>query len=179
MKKLAVAFFIMFLVAGCSRAPWVIKSDPPVQKIDNSLYSIQLIPSLADNYSYHAFDLIIENKTDKDIELVWDRTYYLYNGQTSGGFMFEGVVYRDRNDPKPPDILFPKKTFQKTIYPNIYATFYKGWSYSVLPNGENGIYLSLKSQNGEMREKLTLNIFAGYDESQRAKTAVGKLLNTE
>lgn len=176
MKKLAVIFMIILFLFGCSRAPWIIKSDPPIQEINNDLYSIQLIPSFVDNYGYHAFDLIIENKTDKDIELAWDRTYYLYGGQTSGGFMFEGIVYSQRNDPKPPDILFPLKQFRKTIYPNIYATFNKSWYYSTLPNGENGIYLSLKVKSVELREKLTVNIFAGYDEAKRYKTGLGELL---
>lgn len=179
MKKTAAIFMIILFLFGCSRAPWIIKSDPPIQKIDNALYSIQFTPTFTDKYGYHAFDLSIENKTDQDIELVWDRTYYLQNGQTSGGFMFEGVIYSQRNDPKPPDILFPKKTFNKTIYPNILATFAKYWRYDQLPDGENGIYLSLKVKDVELREKLTVNIFAGDDESKRYKTIWGKVLQPE
>lgn len=176
MKKITFILVItLLLFAGCSRVPWVIKSDPPVHKIDNSLYTIELTPSAASNYSYRAFDLAIYNKTDKDIELIWDRTYYLQNGQTNGGFLFEGVIIRDRNLSKPPDIIFPQKTFRKTIYPNVLASFDKYWYYDTLPNGENGIYLSLKSQNVEIREKLTVNIFAGYDESQRYQTGLGEV----
>lgn len=48
-----------------------------------------------------------------------------------------------------------------------------------MPNGENGIYLSLKHQGIELREKLTVNLFAGYDESQRYKTAWGKLFQVQ
>ena len=177
MKKLAVVFFIVFLFSGCSRAPWVIKSDPLVQKIDNKLYTIDFTPSDADSYGYRAFSLTIENKTDKDIELNWDRTFYLQGGQTKGGFLFEGIFLRDMNAPKPPDILFPKKTFSKTIFPNALATFNKYWRHDPLPNGENGIYLSLIIENAELREKLTVNVFTGYDESQRYQTGLGKLLD--
>lgn len=48
-----------------------------MQIVNNDLYSIQLTPSMENRYSYTAFDLTIENKTDNDIELIWDRTYYL------------------------------------------------------------------------------------------------------
>jgi len=185
MKKLAVAIFIVFLVASCSRGPWVIKSYPPVQKIDNSLYTIQLTPSEVDRYSYTAFDLTIKNKTDKDIELEWDRTYYLQSGQTNGGFMFEGIIERDRNNPKPPDIIMAQTIFSKTIYPN-FLTVYRVtpagtiiWRHDSFTNGENGIYLSLKVKGKEIREKLTVNTFASYDESQRHKTGWGKLINKE
>ena len=176
MKKITLILMITLLTfAGCSRVPWVIKSEPSTQIFENNLYTIQFAPTDATSYSYQAFVLIIENKTDKDIDLIWDRTYYLQNGQTNGGFLFEGVIIRDRNLSKPPDIIFPQKTFRKTIYPNVLASFDKYWYYDTLPNGENGIYLSLKSQNVEIREKLTVNIFAGYDESQRYQTGLGEV----
>ena len=61
-------------------------------------------------------------------------------------------------------------------FSNILASFDKYWYYATLPNGENGIYLFLKCQNAEMREKLTVNIFAGYDESQRYQTGLGEVV---
>lgn len=182
MKKINSFLLILIFVisiTGCSRAPWIIKSDPPGQRIDKNTYSIQLTPTGMGTYGYIAFDLTIENKTDSDIELVWDRTSYLQGGQTTGGFMFEGILYKDRNEPKQSDFLFPQKTFSKTIYPSIYANFNNGWYHNPMPNGENGIYLSLKHKGVELREKLIVNLFAGYDESQRTKTVWGKLLNKE
>ncbi len=177
MKKGIVIMIIALLTfAGCSRVPWIIKSEPSVKIIESNLYTIQLAPTDATNYSYRAFELTIENKTDKDIDLIWDRTYYLQGGQTTGGFLFEGVIYRDRNESKPPDIVFPKQKFVKIVYPNILAEFDKRWHHNVLPNGENGIYLSLKVEKEEIREKLTVNIFAGYDESQRYQTGLGELV---
>jgi hypothetical protein len=153
-----------------------------MQTVDNNLYTIQLSPSEQNSYSYTAFILTIENKTDNDIDLIWDRTYYLNEGKTSGGFMFEGIIYRDRNNPKPPDVVFPKIKFQKTIMPNILAAFSArgvGWYYNAMPNGENGIYVTLIVNGKEVREKLTVDIFVGYDESKREKTGLGELLQRQ
>jgi hypothetical protein len=136
-----------------------------MQTVDNNLYTIQLSPSEQNSYSYTAFILTIENKTDNDIDLIWDRTYYLNDGKTSGGFMFEGIVYKDRNNPKPPDIVFPHIKFQKTIMPNILVEFASrgsGWVANAMPDGENGIYVTLIVNGKEVREKLTVNISAKY-----------------
>lgn len=76
--------------------------------------------------------------------------------------MFEGVVYKDRNNPKPPDIIFAKSTFSKTIWPNNLVYFssgkYGGWRNEDMPTGENGIYLTVKVGDQEIKEKITINI---------------------
>jgi len=63
-------------------------------------------------------NLTIRNKTNKNIELNWNKTLYITGGQTSGGFMFEGVVYAERNNPKPADLIFGNSTFTKEISPS-------------------------------------------------------------
>jgi len=167
MKKVVflLTLICLFFISGCARAPWIIKSTPLIQTVDNNLYTIQLTPSEKNSYSYTAFILTIENKTDKDIDLIWDRTYYLNDGKTSGGFMYEGIVYRDRSNPKPPDIVFPKIKFQKTIMPNILVEFSArgaGWYANAMPDGENGIYITLIVNGKEVREKLVVNLSAKY-----------------
>lgn len=160
--KASFVIILMMFIIGCNRH-WVIKSEPPESLVSNELYSIKLIPSMQNGYSYTAFDLIIENKTNDDIELIWDKTHYISDGQTSGGFMFEGVVYKDRNYSKQSDIIFPKILFKKTIYPNNLVNYSKtGWYNNYMQNGENGIYLTLKIKDKEYHEKLKTIIFADY-----------------
>jgi len=160
-KKILI-FLFLFSLIGC-RGQYFVKSDPTFQSVDKTLYSIRLIPSGNNGYGYTAFDLSIENKTDSDIELVWDKTYYLSGGKTSGGFMFEGVVYKDRNNSKPSDIVFPKESLQKTIWPNILVAFYRQWYNQQMPDGENGAYVTLKINDKEIREKMTVNLSTGYE----------------
>lgn len=108
------------------------------------------------------FVLTIENKTDKDLELDWNRTLFLDNGSTRGGFMFEGIVYRDRNGPKPPDMIFAKSRFSKEIWPNNLVEFrsgrYGGWEHENLPLGNVGAYLTLRQGQNELRDRLTVNL---------------------
>ena len=76
--------------------------------------------------------------------------------------MFEGVVYKDRNSPKSPDIVFGNDTFAKTIWPNNLVEFssgkYGGWRNESMPSGENGIYLTVNIDGKEITQKLITNI---------------------
>jgi hypothetical protein len=133
---------------------------PTIQTSSNDFFTAKISP-LCPN-GCQAFLLTIENKTDKDLELDWNKTLYISNGRTSGGFMFEGVVYKDRNNPKPPDIIFAKSRFLKTIWPNNLVHFssgkYGGWRNEDMPTGENGVYLTVKIGDQEIKEKITINI---------------------
>lgn len=168
MKKILILFILILFVFGCWR--WVIKSDPSFCTVNNDLYSITLTPGMQDKYSYRAFDLVIENKTRENIELVWDKTLYISNGVTTGGFMAEGalygtlykVSYGKNNELKQPDIIFPTIQYKKTIYPNILASYDTYWYHNPMPNGEMGIYITLKVNEKEIHEKLLVTVFAGY-----------------
>ncbi len=168
MKKISILFILILFVPSCWR--WVIQSDPPFRSVNKDLYSITLTPSRQDRYRYKAFDLVIENRTTENIELVWDKTLYISDGQTAGGFMAEGVLYGTlykvsygkNNELKQSDIIFPKIQYKKTIYPNILTSYHEYWYHNTMPNGEVGIYITLKVNGKEMHEKLLVTIFAGY-----------------
>ena len=109
----------------------------------------------------NGFKLTVANKSDKDIEIDWNKTLYLYKAQTHGGFMFEGIVYTDRNNPKSPDMVFANSTLTKTIYPNNRVSFggYPAqWSNDPLQEGENGVYLTMRCNGQEVHEKLVMGI---------------------
>jgi hypothetical protein len=158
MKKIVISIIVLFLCCGCR--PWNIKNTPSFQVVDNGFYSIQLLPSGRANHGFTSFDLTIENKKDSDIDLVWDKTYFIYNGQTNGGFMFEGIVFKDRNNPKSNDVIFAKNKFQKTIWPNNLVSFDTtiGWYHYPMNMGDNGIYITLIVNGKEIREKLLINM---------------------
>jgi hypothetical protein len=110
-----------------------------------------------------SFDIEIRNHTNQNLELIWDKTLYIQNGKTSGGFMFEGVVFKDRNNPKPPDIIFPNDIFQKTIWPNILVSFVSGqygsaWVHDNMTPGEVGVYLTIRVDGKEINEKIVTQL---------------------
>lgn len=156
-------FLIAFFMTGCvtlgPRYSW--KIEPYTQNVENEYFSASISPTSFNNIweGYQAFDLTIKNKTSADIELDWNRTIYVENNQTNGGFMFEGVVYKDRNNPKPPDIIFSGSEFRKTIWPNALVSFgYSSWHHYAIPSGQNGVYLTVRIKDKEVKEKILLNM---------------------
>lgn len=117
----------------------------------------------------HGFTLSIENNTNNDLSIVWDESYFLSNGTTDGGFMFEGVVYSRRTEPKQDLILLPKTSRQVDIYPNSKVYYLRptaiagsvlpgGWGHNNLGTGEYGAYLKLKGKGIDKRIKLLLTV---------------------
>jgi len=152
----------LFVIVGSGGPRYVYIASPFVQTSTNDFFEAQLTPLCPNGKGCKFFELTIENKTDKDIELDWNKTLYISNGTTSGGFMFEGVIYKDRNNPKPPDIVFAKGTFCKTILPSNLVRFssgkYGGWTNENMPTGENGIYLTVRVEGKEINEKIIINV---------------------
>lgn len=167
-KKLFFTIVLTAFFSGCAyttvpKVEYVWKSDPIKKTIRNEYFSAEIsTTSCLDRYGCEAFQLNVKNKTEKNLELNWNKTLYIVNGQTSGGFMFEGVVYMDRNNPKPPDIIFPSGVLSKVIWPNNLVSFssgrYGGWRQGEMPEGENGVYLTISVEGKEVSEKLTMVI---------------------
>lgn len=100
------------LLTGCTSA-W--KADTFTLK-DNPLFDMKL--STTDLLSYN---LTITNKTEQEVEIIWDKTIYIdeTNG-TNGGFMFGNEVDwkdKDKDKIKSSTIIFAKESVTKKIYP--------------------------------------------------------------
>lgn len=166
MKKLfSVSFLcvLMLFVQGCgiSKSYMYEQNIPKNENKDIEISLTPINPSMIAGYS--AFILKINNKTNNDIELDWNKTYFIDNGKTNGGFMFEGIVFKDRNNPKVSDIIFANGQFSKVIYPNNYVVFsttgsYSNWEHNGFGVGEFGIYLTYKIDNKEIKEKAFVKV---------------------
>jgi hypothetical protein len=107
---------------------------------------------------YTGYILTIQNKTTKDIELDWDRTFYLEDGQANGGFMYAGVLYMQRNNPKPPDIIFPG-TWRKVILPNMLVRRGEyAWYNEKLGQGISGASVAVNVNGVLVRENLLVKV---------------------
>ena len=173
MRKLLGSLFLVLLfcvAVGCAttRLTWV--SEPQVQRVSNEVFDAELKPvgiRSGGTQTFKAFILVLRNKTDQELEIIWDKTVFIYNGQIDGGFMFEGIIHEERDKPKPPDIVPPKGTFQRRIWPNSLVFFwvperrahYEGaWIHRELNTGQNGVDLAVRLDGREIKERLTLVI---------------------
>ena len=166
MKKLfsvgLISIFVL-LIQGCSISnSYIYEQIVPESKGNNIEVSLTPInPSMIAGYS--AFILKVNNNSNDDMEIDWNKTYFIDKGRTNGTFMFEGVVYKDRNNQKSSDIVFSKNQFSKVIYPSNYAVFsttggYAGWQNNGFGVGEFGIYLTLKVNDKEIKEKVFVKV---------------------
>lgn len=109
-------------------------------------------------YAYNGINIYLENKTDKTIEIDWNKSAYLNRGETNGGFMYDGVKYSEREQiNRRPDFVMPKKNFSKIIYPNKLVDYVPpyngqggGWTNKCIPLGSmHGVLLVYKIDGKE------------------------------
>lgn len=157
MKKLFASVLVLFFITGCVTLKY--SSTRQTEQIDNLDFAIVAGGNQWDDNIKRSFDLTVTNNNDYDVEINWDRTLYIDNGQTQGGFMFAGVNYANRNAPKAPDIIFAGQTFKKRIYPNIKAQYINhGWVNLHFNPGRYGALLSVWAKGQEKRVRLEVNI---------------------
>jgi len=142
-------------------SPRKIWSFEPIRAIVETADFVAAIKPVQQFFGYEAFVLSVKNKSKKNIEINWNKTLYVTNNQTSGGFMFEGIVYNERNNPKQPDVVFAGGNLVKIILPNALVEFesgrYGGWRNRFMLEGEHGVYLTLLIDGKEINERLSVN----------------------
>jgi hypothetical protein len=154
-------------VVGCLSLPeWQVTPSAP--DAHTKWVDIKVMPVLDRQYAidvgYTGMVLEVRNKTNQDITINWDDTFYLQGGHANGGFSLQGTLgARLRGF----DILLPRETFVTTIYPAILAnpsgistlTDPKlNWAHKPMPTGENGIDIKLRVGSEDLRERITFRI---------------------
>ena len=171
MAKRAVLFIILLLLmlTGCAQKKiWT--SRPGVQTADSQYCKIQFKPLKENNTFFVWFRLTVTNETGRGIEIDWNKTRYIYNGRNMGVFVFEGINPEDvKNLTIPPEIVPGGQTFSRDIAPFKLVAWAPIRDRSVaigksritpglIPAGENGIYLVIRQDGQEVREKIEVNI---------------------
>ncbi len=158
-KKLYMCVFLSFVlvvVACASKNLWT--SMPNMKQASNEYFDALISPIYIFN-AYKGFILTIYNKTPDNIEVDWSNTFYVYAGQKEGGFWFEGIPYKDRKKPVPPDTI-TGVMFTKEIYPDKLFTLSQiagAYVHEETKTGENGVQLTVKVDGKPISETLTLN----------------------
>ncbi len=165
---------LLLLLTGCAPIIKIWTSNPVIQTSENEYYEAQIEAFKKDQkeeYNFFVmFHLTVKNRTEKNLEIDWNKTRYIYNGRTRGGFVFRGIKAKDiKNLTIPFDIVSPRHTFSKEIAPVKLVTWApikdksvgkneSGFNPGVIPEGENGINLVVSQNGQEIREKITVNI---------------------
>jgi hypothetical protein len=159
--------FSLIFVAGCAPASTITwKSAPEIQKSSSDCCVAQLEPvTTGKGPFFDSFRLIVINKTDKDMQIDWNRTRYVESGIRHGGFVWQGIDPKQVRDASlPPDIIPPGNTFLRVIFPHkkiAYAPGYqRGWKLQggLIPEGENGIDLVVVQNGKVIRHRITVRI---------------------
>ena len=176
MKKIAgfCLILLLLLLTECAPKTKIWTSNPVIQTSGNQYYEAQVETLKRDKkreYNFFVlFRLTVKNRTEKNLEIDWNKTRYIYNGRTRGGFVFTGIKAEDiKNLTIPFDIVFPGHTFSKEIAPIKLIAWAplrdrsvgkdeSSLSPGIIPEGENGIFLVVRQNGQEIREKITLNI---------------------
>ena len=184
MKNLAIALLVYgFLVTGCGPFPQTnyqqqsYTQNTPQYYVDmaKAFYSdkfidIELRPIKGEYEAYTGFRLSVTNKTKSDMRVVWNDSYFIENGKTNGTFMFEGIRYIDRNNPKQDWLIFQQASDSKDIYPTAkvdnlgYDTLATqmglptGWHHFPMDIGTYGAYIKIVGKGINKNMRLTIDI---------------------
>ena len=170
MKRLLHGVILGLVVGGllaCSSLPeWQV--TPVAPKASNQWVDVTATPILdrqyAINVGYTGILLEVQNKTNQDVTINWDDTFYLQAGQPNGGFSLQGTLGARL---KGFDIILAHETYVTTIYPVALADSSGistlsdprlNWAHKAMPKGENGIDIQLRVGFQEVRQRLTFMI---------------------
>jgi len=158
---------MLTMATGC--APTLVSiSTPEIQTVENSYYAAQFEPLGEGKNYFDNFRLKLANKTQKDLEIDWNKTRYIYNGRDIGVFVFKGIKPENiKNSTIPPDTIPAGQSFTKDISPlklvarePLTGKGAKAGKITSgpIPAGESGIFLFIRQNGNTIKEKITVRI---------------------
>ncbi len=151
---------LVVLLSACSNYCYNFGIDDNKAMADTSNFraSIEIVSGEGDVYPMNAYRLSIFNYTYEDIEVDWNKTYFICNGKIKGKFMFRGDDFTKRNAPKAPSVILPQEKLVKVIYPNALALCSPDClNNSMIPDGETGVDLTLNVDGYEVKTQLLIS----------------------
>jgi len=146
----------------------IYSSKPEIQRVSNDYFTAELEPQLKEGQGvFSTFRFVLTNKTDQELSLDWENSYYLFNGRRNGLFLWEGVTWDSLKEirSQPLVLVAPGSTFTKVIFPTALvgraSIMIKGgvqYTQGALPEGENGIALVVRQDGKVISEKIIVAI---------------------
>jgi hypothetical protein len=147
-------FLLCLFISSCVRYTW---EDPGNNRIiSNNCFDASIEPSPSYPKGFNSFLLKVKNKTDKDVTIDWNRSFYIRDGATNGALDNRNRCYTAK---KEPDTIFPGGSFSTYIYPDVFLVEeWRGCDHDYLPAGDNGVMLSIICEGKEIRDKMNVRI---------------------
>jgi hypothetical protein len=172
-KILFVLLLIFFAVTACSKV-WVYSSTPAISKISNDAFEATLEPQLLEGRSFFdRFRFVFTNRTDRNLVIDWSKSYYIHQGRKKGQFGWNEMTFEELKSAKvhPMVVINPGKTHTAVIFPLTLIArippqkqyverkrpedgFFRG----AIPEGRNGVILTVKQNGKVIEERITVNI---------------------
>ena len=124
--------------------------------ISNNCFDASIEPSPSYPKGFNSLLLKVKNKTDKDVTIDWNRSFYIRDGATNGGLDNRNRCYTAK---KEPDTIFQGGSFSTYVYPDVLVVEeWRGCDHDYLPEGDNGVMLSVICEEKEVRVKMNVRI---------------------
>ncbi len=174
-KKWYWRLMVVFLfLTGCATVP-VYTSDPTTQTVENDLFVMELEPHLAPGKNYFdSFRYVFVNKSDTNLEIDWQNTFYLKNGARFGRWAKDELTIEDiqekREQPRVEvapgntlsGLIYPMKLIAKrsttALVPTDIARDEPFKRRGIIPESDSGMLLTVRQGDRVIREKLTCRI---------------------
>jgi len=107
-----------------------------------------------------SFSLLVANNTEKPLEILWSKTFYVHNGTRNGGFLFGQSACSDADLPETSTIP-PGGSYETTVWPESLIHSHSSpqtCAHSFLQTGKDGIFLTIRGDGVEMSETVDLNL---------------------
>ena len=177
MKKLAFLVAMVLglgvILAGCAGVQVKgYSSDPPVQRVSNASYEVELEPQLREGQNFFAsFRFSFTNKTSKELNIDWENTFYILNGRKNGRFLWQGITWDGLKEVQAQPLIpvSAGDTLKTVIFPvklvgrssaGAGSTGGVRYNRGPLPEGANGISLIVKQNGKVLRQEIVVNIEA-------------------
>jgi hypothetical protein len=171
-KLIWVTVLISLAVVGFAKQH-AFKSSPVKQTANTPHYIVELEPLYAEGYKYfNRFRYSFTNKTDGDLIIDWEKSYYIQNGKRYGNFGWEGLTFEELKNIKenPQTTVAPKQTETDEIFPLMLIGWREegvlkedktpeaGFTLGVIPAGEAGLSIAVLKDGKVLRKTISVKI---------------------
>ena len=160
---------IFWALTGCATVP-VYTSDPTTAAVENAIFTVELEPHLKSGTNYFdSFRYVLVNKSDTDLILDWQNTFYLKNGTRFGHWGWKGMTLEQLQDLVDQSqitiesgdtlsgLIFPLRMIARRSFTEV-SRDEPALSPGIIPESESGMLLTVRQGERVFREKLICRI---------------------
>ena len=164
---------IFWVFIGCATVP-VYTSDPTTATVENEFFMVESEPHLKSGKNYFdSFRYVLVNKSNMDLMLDWQSTFYLKNGKRFGRWGWKGMTLEQLQELEelPQITVEPGNTISGLIFP-LSMVAKRGFieiqrdeptaRYGIIPESESGMLLTVRQGERVFREKLICRISVSH-----------------